>query len=318
MVKGTAKDFIGKDKRFEVTIDASCHATFRNFIVDYMKTLPIGMLKLNVSLQGVIEATAPGGRFVFVPSQMPDIKLQRYFPGRTLLQNDTLRGLERMLFFFQNGKLAQTDDDIFWIHEGFIEQYGVPVTHPKTGQVKYKRSSEMNTKEMGWLINNVLNEIASTDLPLGENMPEDIIDKMHTDLKGLWNEFYEWQFKTHAKDPYLDKYTNWEDYCKYHRVCEISMEPGTLEDPLVRMHIVSAGADGTIYEEPWNWIRAKQSIHQRQHTESWGSIIRIPAYKHIVYKINRAKELGKKKGVVECQSQSLNSNQEPEQTSQTF
>ena len=291
MARGSVKNITAIPKGYEFTIDSASRTQFESLFSH-------DLLFLSFTVRGSAVKTTSG--FIFTPNKLPRLTLNKHFPARSMLQNNTLRMIEKWIYYAENHRYPKTNDDIFWIHEGLLEEYAPKLKNPNTGMEKPKRTSDLNSSEMGWIINGALTTLASQDIP------ETVLDTIDVDFSELWEEMYRWRY-SHKTDPFLDKYDSWEEYKKIHPVCEFSKKIGTTGDPLVRMHIISAGADGTLYEKPWNWIHALQSIHQQQHTEGWASVMEL--YPHMISKIEKAKELGRHKGVSEWQLPTSNSNQ---------
>lgn len=213
----------------------------------------------------------------------PLLRVSTEVVRRTSNQNSTLRGIERFIFIATNG-YEPTKEDLYWIHEGLLEKYSVWVANPLSGVNLPKRTSDpsMTTTEMAKIIEGSLNNLASIDIP------EDILKSIGHDMKVLWEGWYSWRYNQ-EKDPLLEAESNmtWEQYKGLHPVCELCALAGVDSDPIERMHIVSAGADESIYEMPYNWLAAHRSHHNLQHNEGWEIIEK--SYPHIKGKIRRAR-----------------------------
>ncbi|MCK5344430.1 MAG: hypothetical protein KAR20_13540, partial [Candidatus Heimdallarchaeota archaeon] len=124
----------------------------------------------------------------------------------------------------------------------------------------------------------------------------EILRTIGHDMKNLWSNWYSWRYDQ-EKDPLFEAESEmtWVKYKELHPVCELCALAGVDSDPLERMHIISAGADQTIYEMPWNWTAAHRSHHTLQHSEGWEIIEK--SYPHIKGKIKRARLMrGKNNG----------------------
>ncbi len=213
----------------------------------------------------------------------PLIRIATEVKKRSSSQNSTLRGIERFIFIATNG-YEPTKDDLYWIHEGLLEKYSIWVTNPLTGVSLPKRTSDpsMTTTEMSKIVEGSLNDLASLDIP------ETILKAIGNDMKKLWEGWYSWRYNQET-DPLLEAESSlsMEDYKKIHPVCELCALAGVNSDPIEIMHIISKGADESLYEMPWNWIASNRSHHNLQHNEGWEIIER--SYPHIKGKIQRAR-----------------------------
>lgn len=240
------------------------------------------LLDLSLNVKASI-VDASGSKIAFKFLENPLLRLAPVTYRRTTNQNTTLRGIERFFFIATNG-VEPTKDDMYWIHEGFLEKYSNWVTNPLTGVSLPKRTSDpsMTTTEMAKIVEGALNELASS------NIPEDILKTIGHDMKNLWENWYRWRYEQ-EKDPLqeLECTMSWEQYKELHPVCELCALAGVESDPIERMHIISAGADTTIYEMAYNWIAAHRSHHTLQHNEGWEIIER--SYPHIKGKLKRAR-----------------------------
>jgi len=295
MAHGKAKAIAVDTSWISVQLDPHYREHFQAFLKDNLKK-PLSLL---LSVKGEVNESRPGA-FTLVITDKIKVTLDRHYPARSMLQHRTLRMIEKWIYYADEHKYPKRNDDIFWIHEGLLEEYAPKLKNPDTGLEKPKRSSDLTTAEMAWVINGALTTLASKEIP------NSIRHSIDSDMADLWDEMYKWRY-SHKDDPFSDKYHTWDEYREAHPVCEFSRKHGTTGDPLVRSHIISAGADGTLYEEPWNWIHCLQSIHQRQHTEGWAAV--LESFPHMKEKIQRAKEKGKHKGVPEWQLPTLDSSQ---------
>lgn len=252
-------------------------------LVEYsIKSKKDVLLDLSLNVKASI-LSAMGSDLAFQFTENPLLRISTVSFRRTNNQNSTLRGIERFFFIATNG-YEPTKDDMYWIHEGLLEKHSVWVTNPLTGISLPKRTSDpsMTTTEMAKIVEGSLNELASTSIP------KKVLDSIGHDMKKLWEDWYSWRYEQ-EKDPLLEAESEmtWEKYKELHPVCELCALAGVDTDPIERMHIVSAGADSTIYEMPYNWIAAHRSHHTLQHSEGWEIIER--SYPHIKGKIKRAR-----------------------------
>lgn len=189
---------------------------------------------------------------------------------RTTKQNDTLRGIERMIFFAQHNR-EPMDGETAYIHEGILDLFAPKIENPMTGKQSPKRTSDpsMTTKEMYRIVEGALLELTDMDIP------DEVYEAIWSDLKGLWREWYKWRetSEDEAAEDLRTQDTSYESYARTHPICEITLSPGTVNDPLVIAHIVSRGARADLIEKPWNWLRIKDSLHKKQHQHGWNSIL---------------------------------------------
>lgn len=207
---------------------------------------------------------------------------------RTTTQNDTLRGVERMIFFAQNGR-EPMDGETTYIHEGILDMFSPKVENPVTGKKSPKRTSDesMTTVEMSRILQGAMLFLSEQDIP------NEVYEAIGGDLKALWRSWYAWRESEEGAAAELrseDK--DYASYAATHPVCEITLSPGNENDPLVIAHIISRGARADLIEQPWNWLRIKSSLHTRQHNEGWEAILKN-APERVSKKIEHAKELAK-------------------------
>jgi hypothetical protein len=250
-------------------------------------------ITFSMSTLGDITGTEVGGKIHFTFSEPATLGLDIQYKPRTRAQENTLRGVERFIFWAENNHRPTCDEDLYWIHEGLIEKWSREEENPVTGRVEPIRTSDprMDTKLMSRIINGALDELA------GSHIPKEVMDQIGEKMKNLWRAWYQWRYEQGDADPLFEfemEQKKWEDYVAHHSVCEYSGESGTSTDPLVRSHIISKGADLTVYEEPWNWLRVKSSLHVEQHDDGWEKAI-ISKFPHIKGKIERARQIYQQK-----------------------
>jgi hypothetical protein len=250
------------------------------------------VMELTMKVECEILGTKQGGIINVGFIDLPDVYLEVKYREAAKAQITTLRGLERFIFWATEGYKSRGDRDIFYIHEAIIEQFSREVVNPLTGQKQMMRTSDpnMDTKTMARMIEGALNWLMTLDIP------DEVQRVAGKDMKELWENWYKWRYSQGEKDPLFDEertYT-WEAYQEVHPVCELCGLPAGYNDPLERMHIISAGADGTIYEEPWNWLHSHRSHHALQHNEGWENVVK--AFPVIKDKITRARAVWDRKG----------------------
>ncbi len=210
----------------------------------------------------------------------PEAKIYTDEDLYTTNQRNTLWGICNFIFQAQNGH-KPTQDELYNIYYAIIEKYGKKVKNPITGTEHYITLSDprMTKKDVALLIEGALNELAMTDIPY------EVLEKIGSDMKELWTAWYNWRWNIAKQDPLFEEEQKmtWEEYLEHHPRCEITGEPG----PLERVHIISKGADETIYEYPWNWFAATHRIHVLAHNKGWDFIIKL--HPHIKGKIERAR-----------------------------
>lgn len=209
-----------------------------------------------------------------------DLLLETWYQRRTLTQLNTLKALESLLYQIDYQRKPKSKD-LEFIHQGILEIANERVENPWTKKTVMVTTSMKccDTKIMDRFIEVALEELAE------RNIPKDVRDAMFD--RPLSEIFREWYKQRMVRDD-LDGLT-WNEYRKRIPYCEFTFKS---HGPLERMHIISKGANGSIYEQPWNWIHASRHIHQEQHNNGWESIMQD--YPHIIPKINRAHEMERK------------------------
>jgi len=254
------------------------HTESRKKFISYVKKLG-QKFALNIQVSGVLEKTEKPGGLIFKSEGYPELVIRPHFPKRTMSQNDTLRGIERFIAWCFEG---QKPDDVTvgYVHDAIVEKYSVEVLNPITKKNQPMRTSDprMNTKIMSRIIEGALAELAEQDIP------KEVMDVIGDDMLKLWRRWYEWRY-TQKEDP-IEEPVSWEEYKVRHPVCEFCGRGPLPGDPLERAHIISAGADQTVYEEPWNWLHIHHSHHMSQHGRGWSEV--RAQFPHIVGKLDRA------------------------------
>ena len=274
----------------DIGTDYNCdmYVTIEEDQKEFIKPVVNALLKKPETVNIEIDAkavlfSAKGPYLKFLFTEAPTIRIEHIRTKRSLSQNSTLRGIERFIFIAENG-YEPRGNDTYWIHEGLLEKYSTWMTNPRTGVSVPKRTSDpsMSTVEMAKIIEGALTELSSMDIP------QTVLDSIGHDMKKLWEAWYAWRYGQ-EKDPLfeIEQTLTWEKYKELHPVCELCGLKGTVDNPIERMHIISAGSDLKNYEMPWNWIASHRSHHTLQHNEGWDIIER--SYPHIVGKLRRAR-----------------------------
>ncbi len=251
-------------------------------IVKHCAKNPETLIDFTISTRGTMTSAANGIINLFF-KESPLFKVNTVQNRRSNNQNTTLRGIERFIFIAENG-YEPAKDDLYWIHEGLLEKYSTWAINPRNGVSTPKRTSDpsMSTTEMAKIVQGALDSLATMQIP------QSVLNEIGHDMKKLWENWYRWRYGQ-EKDPLFEAENSlgWEKYKELHPVCELCSLPESEYDPLIRMHIVSKGADLASYERPWNWLRSHNSHHILQHNEGWDIIEK--SYPHIVGKLKRAR-----------------------------
>lgn len=214
-----------------------------------------------------------------------DISLEVRLKKRNLNQNNTYWGILYFIYWAQHGRKPIGDDTRLYdeaIKDMF--DYYIEEDHPFIKGQKIKRRKthrEMTVVEFARMIDKALKILAEQDIP------KMVLDQIGKDMKSLWRNWYNWKNQEEGLMDILEPDDMcWSEYIDNHPVCELSGIAGNEGDPLVRMHLV-ANLQGTpMYEMPRFYIRARQSLHQKQHTEGWDIILQ--EYPHIKAKWEKA------------------------------
>lgn len=291
---GPVEDLTITDGRLGATVSRDSYDQFKKFLASYFSYVAAGNdVKVQglVGFDGTVEQVAKGGNLQMVIDNI-SLDLETKYKTHTRASMNTFYGIIRFIAWCEVGHKPK-EEDMWWHIEDAIERYAPEKKHPITGKMTKVRPGDprLTTKEMSYMIQHTLNDLAQMDIP------DMVMDAIGPDMKKLWTAWYKWRYDELEDDPlFPDELTmEWEEYKEHNPVCEFSGVGHTEEDPLERMHIVSGGSDPGDYEEPWNWIRAKHSIHQWQHNNGWQPILKV--YPHMKGKIMRARQLAKKKGL---------------------
>lgn len=254
---------------------------FRSRFKPLVKTYPVGKkFDITINAAGSFWQTEPDGVLVFKTIDNPDVTISDFFPKRSIIQNRTLWGICYFIGWIQEGRKPDKET-VYWIYRGIIEEYSPHVMNPTTMQREAMTSSHpgMNTRVMATIISGALQTLLSQDIP--ESL-EDFIGK---DMRSLWREFYKWRYD---KDDKLEEDIDWAEYCEKYQVCEACGLKHSDDNPLERAHIISAGANQSIYEESWNWLRIHRSHHAEiQHQLGWSVFLK--SFPHLRPKVEYAR-----------------------------
>jgi hypothetical protein len=256
-----------------------------------------------INFEATISSSEEGGKVHLTIPHNPTISLKDIIEVKSRAQENTFWGILRFIFWADEGRKPK-DDETYWLYEGMLQLYGVEDTNPVTGRIEPIRLSDprMNKFMLSKLIEGALNELAQKEIP------KSVLDTIGEPMKKLWTRWYRWRYDQGDADPLfaLDmEEQSWLDYRKRHPVCELCSLGPTSYDPLERIHIISGGADGAIYEEPWNWIHGHHSHHVAQHgdrqQQSVGWDLIEKQFPHIAGKLDRARKLSGEKTSTELE-----------------
>ncbi len=160
-----------------------------------------------------------------------------------------------------------------------MELYSPTEINPITQTEQPKRTKRMSTKEMSHMINHAFNHLASMDIPPA------LRDVADGDMADLFRKWYAWK-NGQDIDVFIKPDMTWAEYKAVQKMCEFTFFHEGDSVQLEQMHIISRGADQSIIDEPWNWIRGRSDVHRLQHQHGWDYIINL--YPHIRKKIERA------------------------------
>jgi len=200
-------------------------------------------------------------------------------------QQNLLRALERVLYVICNGKPASDRQYNAW-HEECLLAFA-PTTPGILANAVPIRSGDMTKQQASSYCDALVGEIVCGD----QRGIADFFDPK--EIETLFKAFHVMYFDSLN----FTDIDSWNEYKRRIPFCEFSFFTSSMLDPLERMHIISAGANGVIYEEPWNWIHARHSIHMEQHQYGWNYIIK--RYPHMEPRIKFAKEMERRKMIKE-------------------
>ncbi len=250
---------------------------------------PIGKaFDVSVKIAASFIETQPDGMILMHPIENPTVQISDFFPRRSIVQNRTLWGLCYFIGWVQEGRKPDKET-VYWIYRGILEEFAPTVINPKTLEREPMSSShpQMTTRIMGSLINGALQTLMSEDLPTH------VEQAIGEEMRDLWRAFYKWRY--HDYTDMLEEHITWSEYLERVQVCEACGIKGTDTDKLERAHIISAGADKTIYEESWNWLCIHSRHHgQLQHQHGWETFLK--AYPHLRPKVEHARKKYREQG----------------------
>jgi hypothetical protein len=239
-----------------------------------------GFYKLTLTALIQIDQAFSDGNILFSGQEYLNATIELNEAKRPLSMNSTLRGLEGFIGWAMAGR-RPTTEELEDIHEGLLDSYAPRKINIFTNHEKVIRTSSMTKHQMARFIDQVINHMATMDIP------EEVRAALDVDMSAVWSA---WYATSGAHLQHVD--LTWQEYCQSHPVCEFSGQPGALGDGLEHMHIVSRGADSADIDESWNWARGKASIHRLQHQKGWKEVLRH--FPHMKTKILMAYSLAKK------------------------
>lgn len=288
--KGRVHSVTDNKKNMAIVVSAEDKNQIKKFIASYNNSKDQNGMDVTIELQADLLGTAQGGK-LFLDIKDSTIILEKAFRTHSRASQNTFLGILRFIAWADLG-YKPTEEDMFWYIEGAVEKYAPEMLNPVTGKVQHLRLSDprLTTRHMAIMIQHVLNELATKDIP------EEVLNWVGTDMKKMWESWYSWRYSI-KEDPLFDNDMNltWEQYKEWYPVCEFTGTPQNDYDPLERMHIVTGGSSPGSYDESWNWIHALHSVHMRQHSETWEDILKD--YPHMKGKVDRAREIAHKKGL---------------------
>lgn len=283
-----------KDGHLHAQVDPNTRDQFKKFIVSaFSSEAENGKKKIQgiIGYSGFITGVASEGNLDMAIDDIT-LDLETWYKTHTRASMNTFYGIIRFIAWTEVGH-RPTEEDMWWHIEDAIERYAPEMNHPITGRESKVRPGDprLTTVHMSKMIQGVINDLAQMDIP------EYVLDSIGPDMKKLWTSWYKWRYDQTEDDPlFADEMDmDWDEYCEYHPVCEFTGIADSEMDPLERMHIVTGGSSPENYEQSWNWLRAKHSVHKWQHDLGWNKVLQF--YPHMKGKIARARILAKKKGL---------------------
>jgi len=259
-----------KNENVEMKVKVRCENSVFQF--DFLEKL-IDVKNKSITLQldgGELFVTENGLSATIIPEEITAFFHKNYHP-RTLPQNNTLRMIEKYIFYVQN-EYWPSKDEMYWLHEDLLEKYSVRKPNPE-GKLTLVRTSDprMNTLHMGKIINGALNELSILDIP------DTIINAIGIDIKTLYRKFKEWIYRQNTE--FINKMEL--DTSRDQKICEVTGDFSTVFDPVERMHLIAGlQSDPALYDHPRVYIFAKRSIHKVQHDKGWDNFFSFyPAIK---------------------------------------
>ncbi len=276
-----------------IIVNKASHATFKKWY-DANKKDPDKPIDITITAQAKLSRTQSGGILMFETTNR-DIFIEQHFKKRSLNQENTLRGIERFIFWADEGR-KPLSHETYYIHEALLQLYSPEVENPVTGVSSPMRTNDpkMTTKIMADLINGALNHLYEKEID------DDVATAIGIDVKAVFSNWYNSIYKLSEEEiiEHESKYSTWEIYKQHHPICELCGKPYSEHEPLVRMHLVAGlGKDSIAYDEPWSYVRACISHHTFQHNNGWNDLLK--AFPSIKLKWERANLLAKKGSNIE-------------------
>lgn len=240
---------------------------------------------LSITGNAILVGTCSGGGLELAVD-FCEVAMSRKRERRSLSANNTLRGIERMIWFSLYGN-DPTDKELDEIHEDLLAEYAPKVASKLTDAMIPMRSSAMDSKQMSVFIDDCLAHLATMDVP------ETVYAAMGRSIRALYHEWYEWRY-SNGEDVIKDLVPRtWPKYKMRYPYCEFCFTGPTANDPLERMHIVSVGDEKQFENEPWNWIHSHSSHHQGvMHQKGWSAL--LAQFPHMRNKVAAAYKLAGK------------------------
>jgi len=275
-------DVVISDNNYKITLKKSAFKSYGKFILQYkehQEKMPEKEFHFDFTIKysGKI-VSAKDGIIEGVIFAIPEVMMETHYHKRTIDQNNTYYGILYFMFWAQNGRKPMTGETTPY-NDALMEMYAPEIEEEnpliKGEKVKrMKKQTEMSTIEFARLVEGAMAWLASMDIP------DSVHKEIGIDMKNLWKNWYSWKNAEEGIMAQLEPDSmSYAQYKEIHPVCELTGEGGSTFDPIVRMHLVANLQDTDCYENPWCYIRAKQSIHSRQHTQGWDVI--LEEYPHI-------------------------------------
>lgn len=258
-----------------LTIMKNSKADMKPFLVRWMAEKK--SVNITLSFTAVIDSLQPGGEIVLTPNESEDqvILIETWYKKRSITQLNTLKALEAFLYWSMEGDYPLKSELLWAIHEGIIEE--ADIRDQETGARIRTSSPVCTTAHMNRFIEIALNHLAEAQIG------DDLKCLLFSD-QPLSVLFTNW-IRQRMIETDIDDIKSWAEYKSRFQFCEATF---VYADDLVQAHIVSRGANAAAIDKPWNWLRIRNSIHQRQHQYGWDELIR--EYPHLKPKIDRARE----------------------------
>lgn len=242
------------------------HEDYKSSFIELIKSEK--KISVTIEFSGTIISTSAPGIITMLPGNI-EIKASKEKKEKTRKQQNLLRAIERLIFFADNNREAMSSE-INNIHEALLELYAPRKPSPLgDGEIIVRTGDpELTTKGMARIIWGAWNELCMLDIP------KEVSDAIGNDLKNVWEAVKDWKYnKFYEIFREIEKDFNEKKYRIANPVCEFCGRQGTVEDPLVRIHLLSKGADVTTYENPRYYIIGHDSIHKRIHATGWSKVL---------------------------------------------